>query len=102
MMTDRFHCRLTWTEAVLEMMMYGFDDNDKTMASSTIIPTASTRPNSVRVLGSAHETESIPLTEYCRVFLGQRRGAKRLEDILKGSRRGGELKIDWTKPLPRA
>jgi hypothetical protein len=50
MMTDRFHCRLTWTEAVLEMMMYGFDDNDKTMASSTIIPTASTRPNSVRVL----------------------------------------------------
>jgi hypothetical protein len=53
-------------------------------------------------LGSLRETESIPLTEYCRVFLGQRRGAKRLEDILKGSRRGGELKIDWTKPLPRA
>ena len=45
MMTDRFHCRFTWIEAVLEMMMYGFDDNDKTMASSTIIPAASTRPN---------------------------------------------------------
>jgi len=25
----------------------------------------------------------IPLTEYCRVVLGQRRGARRLEDILK-------------------
>jgi hypothetical protein len=24
---------------------------------------------------------SIPLTEYCRVFLGQRRGARRLESI---------------------
>ena len=28
-----------------------------------------------------HETESIPLTEYCRVVLGRRRGARRLEDI---------------------
>jgi hypothetical protein len=31
--------------------------------------------------GLAQETECIPLTEYCRVFLGQRRGAKRLESI---------------------
>jgi hypothetical protein len=33
-------------------------------------------------LGCAHETESISLTEYCRVFLSQRRGARRLEGIL--------------------
>jgi hypothetical protein len=33
--------------------------------------------------GSAHETDSIPLTEYCRAFLGQRRGARRLEIILR-------------------
>jgi hypothetical protein len=31
--------------------------------------------------GSAQETDCIPLTEYCRVFLGQRRGARRLESI---------------------
>jgi hypothetical protein len=49
-------------------------------------------------------------SEYCRVFLiaeyfvflGQRRGAKRLESIQKGGRRGGGLKMDWTKPLARA
>jgi transposase-like protein len=32
-------------------------------------------------MGSAHETCSIPLTEYCRVVLGRRRGARRLEDF---------------------
>jgi hypothetical protein len=34
-----------------------------------------------RPVGSPQETKSIPLTEYCRVFLGQRRGASRLESI---------------------
>ena len=29
--------------------------------------------------GSAHETESIPLTEYCRAVLDQRRGGSGLE-----------------------
>jgi hypothetical protein len=38
----------------------------------------------------------------CRVFLGQRRGARRLESIQKGGRRDGGLKMDWTKPLARA
>jgi len=41
-------------------------------------------------------------SEYCRVFLGQRRGARRLESIQKGGRRDGGLKMDWTKPLARA
>ena len=44
-------------------------------------------------MGSAHETDSIPLTEYCREFLAQRRGARRLESILKGGRRAADLKI---------
>jgi hypothetical protein len=35
-------------------------------------------------------------------FLGQRRGAKRLESIQRGGRRDGGLKMDWTKPLARA
>jgi hypothetical protein len=34
-------------------------------------------------IGSFDERGGIPLTEYCRVFLGQRRGARRLEGILR-------------------
>jgi Fe-S cluster assembly protein SufB len=33
------------------------------------------------MMGTAQETGSIPLTEYCRGFLAQRRGARRLESI---------------------
>ena len=46
-----------------------------------------------RYQGLAHETESIPLTEYCRVFLAHRRGDHPSECLSSVSRRGAELKI---------
>ena len=41
----------------------------------TLASAASGNSSCLGLLGSPHETESIPLTEYCRVFLGQRRSA---------------------------
>jgi hypothetical protein len=38
----------------------------------------------------------------CREFLAQRRGARRLESIRRVVAAAVGLKIDWTKPLPRA
>src|ERR1700730_17287191 len=37
----------------------------------TLASAASGNSSCLGLLGSPHETESIPLTEYCRVFLGQ-------------------------------
>jgi len=39
---------------------------------------------------------------FCRVFLGQRRGGRRLESMGTGGRCDGGLKTDRTKPPPRA
>ena len=34
-----------------------------------------------RMMGSAHEMDKMPSSAFCRVFLGQRRGARRWESI---------------------
>jgi hypothetical protein len=65
-----------------------------------INPTISIWPSPI-----TSKTTSVGITinsTLCRVFLGQRRGARRLESIQKGGRRDGGLKMDWTKPLARA
>jgi hypothetical protein len=62
----------------------------------------STRKKFFGVLGFWEHRNVIQSSALCRVFLGQRRGAKRLESIQKGGRRDGGLKMDWTKPLARA
>src|SRR5271165_497171 len=41
-------------------------------------------------------------TAKCRAFLDQRRGERPLGKHSKVGRRGGGLKMDWTKPLPSA
>jgi len=55
-------------------------DSDKESKTEEL---AKETQNPVANLGYYADSCNIPLTKYCRVVLGQRRGARRLEDILK-------------------